>query len=115
MSEAVPLAVQVCRSHENCEMAETNLYAIDFDLLGALDEHGRNVARNLAQITEYDRDRINDRLSNLSRTPVLEHIGPAERSGLYEITEEGQRLLEYRDQYNGGVTVTRFLAYLDRD
>lgn len=96
-------------------MSETSLYPIDFDLLDALDEHGRNVARNLARVTEYDRDRINDRLSKLSRTPVLEHIGPAEMSGLYEITEEGKLLLEHRNQYGGGITVVGFLAHLDRE
>jgi len=96
-------------------MTKISLYSIDFDLLDALDEHGRNVGQNLAKITEYDRDRINDRLSKLSRTPVLEHIGPAEKSGLYEITEEGRRVLEHRNEYDGATTVNGFLADIEAE
>ena len=72
----------------------------DFLILQALDARGRNVATNLAEITEKSRKNINSRLPVLADYGLVRKIGPAERSGLYEITETGERALGYRNQYD---------------
>lgn len=71
----------------------------DFRILEALEEHGRNVASNLASHTEKSRKNINTRLPVLEDYGLVRKIGPADRSGLYEITSLGKAALVYRDQY----------------
>ncbi|WP_049925578.1 winged helix-turn-helix domain-containing protein [Halopiger goleimassiliensis] len=72
----------------------------DFLILEALEEKGRNVATNLAEHTGKSRKNINTRLPVLEDYGLVEKIGPAERSGLYEITSLGKAALVYRDQYD---------------
>ncbi|MCU4741585.1 winged helix-turn-helix domain-containing protein [Halobacteria archaeon AArc-m2/3/4] len=72
----------------------------DFRILEALEEHGRNVASNLATHTEKSRKNINTRLPVLEDYGLVRKIGPADRSGLYEITSLGKSALVYRDQYD---------------
>ncbi|PSP78442.1 transcriptional regulator [Halobacteriales archaeon QS_1_68_20] len=72
----------------------------DFDILRVLDEHGRNVASNIAIHADKDRNYVNTRLPVLEDYGLVEKIGPAERSGLYEITERGRMALEYREEYD---------------
>lgn len=74
----------------------------DFLILEALDEHGRNVGTNLAHRTGKSRKNINTRLPVLEDYGLVEKIGPAERSGLYEITATGRAAAAYRDQYTDG-------------
>jgi DNA-binding MarR family transcriptional regulator len=83
----------------------------DFLVLEALDAHGRNVATNLAHHTGKSRKNVNTRLPVLADYGLVRKIGPAERSGLYEITERGRTALAYRDQYG---KVDDFAALLDR-
>jgi len=71
----------------------------DFLILEALEEHGRNVATNLAHHTDKSRKNINTRLPVLDDYTLVRKIGPAEHSGLYEITRKGRVALMYRDQY----------------
>lgn len=71
----------------------------DFLILEALEENGRNVATNLQSHTEKSRKNINTRLPVLEDYGLVRKIGPAERSGLYEITSDGKAALIYQDQY----------------
>lgn len=71
----------------------------DFEILGAFDKHGRNVAANIAIHLGRDRPYINTRIPHLHDHELLAHVGPAERSGLYEITDRGRVVLTYRDEY----------------
>ncbi|SDK93602.1 MULTISPECIES: winged helix-turn-helix domain-containing protein [Natronorubrum] len=72
----------------------------DFLVLEALEDKGRNVATNLAAHTGKSRKNINTRLPVLEDYGLVRKIGPAERSGLYEITSLGKAALVYREQYD---------------
>ena len=72
----------------------------DFLILEALEERGRNVATNLSFHTEKSRKNINTRLPVLDDYGLVAKIGPAERSGLYEITARGRAAVELRAQYD---------------
>ena len=82
----------------------------DFLVLEALAAYGRNVATNLAEITGKSRKNINNRLPMLEDYGLVRKIGPAERSGLYEITEKGTAALNHRDEYG---QVDDFAGLLD--
>nr|WP_206335668.1 winged helix-turn-helix domain-containing protein [Natronolimnobius sp. AArcel1] len=69
-------------------------------ILEALEDKGRNVATNLASHTGKSRKNINTRLPVLEDYGLVEKIGPAERSGLYEISSMGKAALVYQDQYD---------------
>ncbi|ELY49860.1 hypothetical protein C494_07615 [Natronorubrum bangense JCM 10635] len=72
----------------------------DFLILEALEETGRNVATNLKHHTGKSRKNINTRLPILEDYGLTSKIGPAKRSGLYEITSLGKAALVYQDQYD---------------
>lgn len=72
----------------------------DFLILEALQAQGRNVATNLAHHTDKSRKNINSRLPVLADYELVEKIGPAQRSGLYEITKKGRIALMYQDKYD---------------
>jgi predicted transcriptional regulator len=72
----------------------------DFLILEALQARGRNVATNLAHHTDKSRKNINSRLPVLADYGLVEKIGPAQRSGLYEITKKGRIALMYQDKYD---------------
>ena len=72
----------------------------DFLILAALEDKGRNVATNLSAHTGKSRKNINTRLPVLEDYGLVRKIGPAERSGLYEITSLGKAALVYQDQYD---------------
>lgn len=71
----------------------------DFLILEALADHGRNVAPNLESHTGKRRQNINVRLPMLADYGLVRKIGPAERSGLYELTPLGKAALAHREQY----------------
>lgn len=71
----------------------------DFLILETLHSYGRNVAPNIAEITGKSRKNVNNRLPVLDDYGLVEKIGPAERTGLYEITDKGRVVLRLRDQY----------------
>ena len=72
----------------------------DFLILEALHSYGRNVAPNVAEITGKSRKNVNNRLPVLADYGLVRKIGPADRSGLYEITDRGRVVLQLRDQYD---------------
>lgn len=72
----------------------------DFELLRALSDGKRNNAANLSIELGRNRSYINTRLPILADYGLVERIGPAERSGLYEITEKGRVVLDHRDAYD---------------
>lgn len=72
----------------------------DFLILEALQAHGRNVATNLAEHTGKSRKNINSRLPVLADYGLVNKIGPADRSGLYELTKKGKVALMYQDKYD---------------
>lgn len=72
----------------------------DFLILEELEDKGRNVATNLASHTGKSRKNINTRLPMLEDYGLVQKIGPAKRSGLYEITSDGKAALLYQDQYD---------------
>ena len=71
----------------------------DFDILVALDKHGRNIAANLALHLDRDRAYLNTRLPHLSDHDLVRKVGPATDSGLYELTERGRTAVAYRESY----------------
>ena len=68
----------------------------DFQILEALSDGRRNVAANIAIELDKDRAYLNTRLPELEDYGLIERIGPAQNSGLYEITDEGRETLENR-------------------
>lgn len=74
----------------------------DFDILHALQKTGRNVAANIAIHTGKDRSYLNTRFPHLEDYGLIRKIGPAENTGLYEITERGEAALALRNQYDSG-------------
>jgi predicted ArsR family transcriptional regulator len=83
----------------------------DFEILEVLRESGRNTAQNVALVLDKNRKYINTRLPVLTSFGLVERIGPAENSGLYEITDRGRAVLEHRDAY--GETDRDFGEYID--
>jgi len=83
----------------------------DFLILEALHAYGRNVAPNLAQITGKSRKNVNNRLPVLDDYGLVRKIGPADRSGLYEVTDRGRVALRCRDEYD---TSPDFEALIER-
>lgn len=71
----------------------------DFDILDALSDGRRNNAVNLAHLLDKNRAYINTRLPILADYELVERVGPAPNSGLYEITERGITVAEHRSQY----------------
>lgn len=83
----------------------------DFLILEALHTHGRNIAPNIAERTGKSRKNVNNRLPVLADYGLVRKVGPADRSGLYEITDQGVAALELRSQYE---TVEDFSVLIDR-
>ncbi|MFB6114306.1 MAG: ArsR family transcriptional regulator [Halodesulfurarchaeum sp.] len=71
----------------------------DFEILEALSDGNRNTAANLSYILDKDRSYINTRLPVLADYGLVERIGPAPNSGLYEITDKGLLVLDNREKY----------------
>jgi hypothetical protein len=69
----------------------------DFEILAYLADGGRNNAVNIAAALEQNREYMNARLHALASHKCVERIGPADNSGLYEITEKGEAALEFRE------------------
>jgi repressor of nif and glnA expression len=72
----------------------------DFLILQVLAETGRNVAPNIALEIDKSRSHVNVRLPVLADYGLVRKVGPAENSGLYEITERGEATLALREQYD---------------
>lgn len=75
----------------------------DFEVLEALSDGKRNNAVNISHILDKNRAYINTRLPVLADYGLVERVGPASNSGLYEITEKGQVVVEHREVYEESV------------
>ena len=82
-----------------CEISMKLAVPTDFEILQALSDGKRNTAANLSYILDKDRSYINTRLPVLADYGLVDRIGPAPNSGLYEITEKGQAVIEHQDRY----------------
>lgn len=71
----------------------------DFEVLEALSDGRRNTAVNLSHELDKNRSYINTRLPVLADYGLVDRVGPAPNSGLYEITEKGLAALRHRDRY----------------
>lgn len=71
----------------------------DFQILEVLSDGNRQTAPNLAEILDKRRQYMNDRLAELAGKQLVEKVGPSPRSGMYVITEQARRAIEYRDLY----------------
>lgn len=69
----------------------------DFEILEALADGKRNTAANLSYILDKDRSYINTRLPILADYSLVDRVGPAPNSGLYEITKRGTEVIDIRD------------------
>lgn len=69
----------------------------DFEILEALTDGKRNTAANLSYILDKDRSYINTRLPILADYKLVERVGPAPNSGLYEITDRGVEVIDIRE------------------
>lgn len=72
----------------------------DFEILEALADHGRNTAQNISLLIEKDRQYINSRLPQLTDYELTAQIGPADNSGLYELTDRGQIVVHHWQDHN---------------
>ncbi|MBP1988142.1 MarR family transcriptional regulator [Halolamina salifodinae] len=72
----------------------------DFEILAFLDEQGRNNAINIAAGLDRDRSYVNTRLRALAEKELVQRVGPAENSGLYELTSTGEVARTLRDRYD---------------
>lgn len=72
----------------------------DFQILEALMNGRRDTATNLAVTCDIDRNYINTRLPVLADKGLLQRIGPAENSGLYQITPRGIAAVQNRPVYD---------------
>lgn len=70
----------------------------DYDILETLARTGRNTGKNLSVIMDRDRSYINTRLPELEGGGLIQKIGPAKNSGLYQITADGLLILEHREE-----------------
>ena len=72
----------------------------DFEILDALSDRKRDVAANIAMELGKNRDYINTRLPVLADYQLVSKVGPAQNSGIYEITDRGLTMLDLRDEYD---------------
>jgi len=82
----------------------------DFEILEALSDGKRNTAANIAYHLDKKRGYVNTRLPVLADYDLIDRIGPAPNSGLYEITDRGLAALSHREQYD---TADNFDALVD--
>jgi len=71
----------------------------DFEILDALSDGRRNNAVNLSHELDKNRSYINTRLPVLADYELVERVGPAPNSGLYEITEKGKIVATHQEAY----------------
>ncbi|UWG47031.1 Transcriptional regulator, MarR family [Halanaeroarchaeum sp. HSR-CO] len=76
---------------------------VDLQILREMADGRRQTAKNLSAILDRDNNYVNNRVVQLEGDGLLERVGPAENSGLYEITEVGHRALRYQDKYEHGI------------
>ncbi|OYR53285.1 phage repressor protein [Halorubrum sp. E3] len=85
----------------------------DFEILQILSNGRRNNAINIAAHLDKNRSYINTRLPVLADYDLLDRVGPAPNSGLYEITERGRIAASHREEYEDDDI--DFEALIDRE
>lgn len=75
---------------------------IDFRVLEAMSDGRRDKGANIAIRIDEDRMYVNNRLNDLAEYGLFEKIGPAENTGLYQITPKGVAAMELEDGYERG-------------
>ena len=70
----------------------------DFSILRVLTD-GRNVAANIHMELESAQPYVSERLGSLYDYGLVNKVGPNENSGLYEITDMGERAIEHESLY----------------
>lgn len=86
----------------------------DFEILQALSDGRRNNATNIATELNKNRSYINTRFPVLADYGLVERVGPAERSGLYVITEKGQVAAANQAVYEDEASEVDFETFLTR-
>lgn len=71
----------------------------DFEILEVMSDGKRQTAPNLAALLDKESKYMNNRLADLAGHGLVEKVGPAERSGMYVITDFGRAALDHRDEY----------------
>jgi len=74
-------------------------HPVEIEILREIADDRRQTSKNLAEIIGEDRNYVNNRVGALSGSGVLERVGPADNSGIYEITDMGHRALRFQDKY----------------
>jgi len=80
-------------------MSEVKLTETDFMILETLRE-GRNLAANIAVEIDKSRKYINSKMPYLLDYGLVNRVGPAEDTGLYELTLRGEIAVQNRDKYH---------------
>ena len=83
----------------------------DFEILEYL-EDGRNSPANMGIDLDRDRNYLSNRLRQLAEYDLVKHIGPSDRSGIYELTDRGAAALTHRDVYDRS-NPEQFLELID--
>ncbi|MFB6252115.1 MAG: winged helix-turn-helix transcriptional regulator [Halobellus sp.] len=81
----------------------------DLEILRFLAESGRNNAVNISVSLEKNRSYVNTRLSALADHGLVERVGPAPNSGLYELSEDGRKLIEGHEEGANSVDIDDFI------
>jgi len=85
----------------------------DFEILQVLSNGRRNNAINIAAHLDKNRSYINTRLPVLADYGLVDRVGPAPNSGLYEITDRGRIAARHREAYEDDDV--DFEALIDRE
>lgn len=75
------------------------VHPTDFQILEALADGRRDTAANLAVTIGKDRNYLNTRLPVLADAELVQRIGPADSSGLYQITPRGVAAAQNQSLY----------------
>ena len=86
---------------------------VDFKILSYLEE-GRNTPANMGIDLDESRNYLSNRLRQLQEYDLVRHVGPSDRSGLFELTDRGAAALAHRDDYDRE-TADAFAARLDTE
>lgn len=81
------------------QTTDVKLTETDFMILETLTE-GRNLAANIAVEIDRSRKYVNSKMSYLLDYGLVNRVGPAEDSGLYELTDRGEVAVQNRSKYH---------------
>lgn len=70
---------------------------------------GRNLAANIHREIDKSRNHVNERMGYLHDYQLVERVGPAQGTGLYELTARGAAVVATVDQYEPGSDYERLV------